>query len=486
MRPANNSYLFSAVCLILIFSISTAYTKPLLPVKLFSGDFLELRDETLIATVASTGKDQKALFEAYDKILQLFNKKYSSGEALTPDERHDYASVLTVSAIMSLDSAYPEDLEEMFLKAADMVPYDYRAFMLKGDFYVYRKKNEEALQAYEIAARLEPEYEMAQVKVGMTAFNTGRFDVAAEYFAYPHQNNTDDFLLAYLLAYACYKNHDFENARDVLENTLDLIEYATKKPEQKFIDNMKELLRTVKRYIASDEGSTQFEDQKFIISYAGSSEEDIGDMTLDALDEIYYEVTSFLDFDPHTQVRVTFLTGDDYAASGAMKWSAASAVGAHIIVPLKSGYKTPDYVKGVLAHEFTHAIIHMKTKGNIPTWLNEGIAQYQEFNTQYGSLETIRPDHEGIMKNMIESESAPDLMRADRMFRSPNANEARKGYVAAYLAVRYIVDTYGERTVSDICDALGKGMNISDALDDTIGSDLETFNDDYKRWAHNL
>ncbi|NLM17846.1 MAG: hypothetical protein GX221_09035 [Candidatus Riflebacteria bacterium] len=471
------------VLIILFFSLSTAYSQNTIPVRLFKEDFIHVKSSATIFGLALEAKGSKPSLSDYDKLIDIFETKSRSGD-LSPSESHDYAALLTTKAILTLETAQYDELETMFSRACELLPEDHKVFMLKGDFYLFYENNDKAVNAYIQAAKLNPEYEMAHIKAGITALKTAQYARATESFAFPQQNNAEDFLLAYWHAYARYKNHDFERAQDILEYSLNLLEYSMQRPDDELIDDMRELLSKAKTYVSGDEDASIIKDKKFIISFAGTSEEDIGCMTFEALDDVYYEVTSFLNFDPHMQVRVTFMNREDYAASGAMEWFGAHIDTLHIHVPLTRGYRHPTYAKALLAHEFTHAIIHMKTKGNIPTWLNEGIAQYQEFTVWFGSPDIIRPDYEGLMKHMIENNSLPDLSEAEQMFRSKDGNEATKAYIASYLAIRYIVEKHGEKSLAKICDALGKDMTISEALNRVVGYDFETLNNSYKLWVH--
>ena len=143
-----------------------------------------------------------------------------------------------------------------------------------------------------------------------------------------------------------------------------------------------QMIRKAKEASASNSDSTQDEDQKFVITFAGNSKDDLGDFAFKSLDDIYYDVTSLLNCDPNVQINVVFYLTDDYYKEN-KNWSAASALGITVRVPLSTGYLKDDkekYVKSVLAHEFTHTIINLKTQNRAPIWVHEGLAQYPPVN----------------------------------------------------------------------------------------------------------
>lgn len=179
------------------------------------------------------------------------------------------------------------------------------------------------------------------------------------------------------------------------------------------------------------------------------------------------------------------MTEDYYKVS--REWSAGSAQGIKIMIPLKSGYKSEDYIRGLLAHEFTHTIIHLRTNNRCPLWLNEGLAQYHEFAAANGSPDEMRSDFLSIVQNeFIDGGKVVKLNRVPRMLNSSSRKDVLCGYIASYLATRCLADYYGERCFDDLLTALGEGKTMDEAMIDAIGRDMDYFQEHFEDWLKKL
>ncbi|MDD2623736.1 MAG: peptidase MA family metallohydrolase, partial [Candidatus Riflebacteria bacterium] len=122
-----------------------------------------------------------------------------------------------------------------------------------------------------------------------------------------------------------------------------------------------------------------------------------------------------------------------------------------------------------------------------PLWLNEGLAQYQEFTASYGSADIIRPDFEGILqREFIEEQKFINLSKAQTMIRGGNNNtDIARGYIASYMAVRCIADYYGEQSFDELLSKLGEGKTIDEAMLSVTGRDLSDFEEEFSDWLRN-
>lgn len=398
--------------------------------------------------------------------------------------RHNLA-VLLIRKVLYLSKSPYEELEKLFYEAESLLPSNFGIEATWGDVLLSKSMLEKALVHYENAIAYEPSSDSFNsnlyTKAAVTAANTMNYQKAAQYFSQITQMEPDNYSAQVGAGNSYYNLRSYYDALDHLEAAYSLA------PTQQEKANIYRLLAQVKEYIASTDNSTTDEDQRFIVHFAGDSRDDIGDLTFDMLDDIYFQVTDSLNYDPDVKITVIFFLTEDYYKV-AKDWSAGSAQGIQIMVPLKSGYKSQDYVRGLLAHEFTHTITHLKAKGRCPLWFDEGLAQFHEFQAERGSYEDIRADFLGILENdFIENHNFVSLNRAQQMIARGRSNEEiKKGYLASYLAVRCIADFYGEQTFDELLESLGEGKTMSEALEESTGRDLAEFEEEYYDWLRNF
>jgi tetratricopeptide (TPR) repeat protein len=317
-------------------------------------------------------------------------------------------------------------------------------------------------------------------KCGLAAQQLMQYDKALRHFEKALKFNPDSFFLLFSAGRCSFELKEYEEAVQYWEKALEVVK------SEKDRMAIESAIKSAKEMLASTDGSSRDENQRFVIHFAGESQNDLGDLAFDTLDDIYFDVTELLQFYPEVQINLVFFLTEEYYKIN-KKWSAGAARGIQIMIPLKSGYKSEDYIRGLLAHEFTHTIIHLKTNNRCPLWLNEGLAQYSEFQAAYGDAEELRYDYVPIMETeFIENQNFVKLKNVPSMMRGSSRRNISKAYIASYLAVRCLADFYGEYVFDEILTELGKGKTIDDALLNSIGRDMSDFQIEYEDWLRNL
>lgn len=426
---------------------------------------------------------QKADFSKLQAIIDKNKPKIESGNANKSFKQNLAACIMQQVRLTLRNSSY-NNLEEKLTEADSLLPNNYYIESTWGDILLEKKKYDEALNHYKNAV-FDNTFEQPissdfYMKAGFTALNALQYDIAAEYFDKIVNSESGNFHANLGAGMSYYELKSYEEAKVRLETALELAKSSAEK------EYIKTLLSKVKEFLASTEDSDTDEDQRFVVYFAGNSKDDLGDITFDILDDIYDQVTDSLNFHPDVKINIVFYLTEDYYKIG-KEWSAASAQGIQIMVPLKSGYKSPEYVKGLLAHEFTHTMIHLKSKNRCPLWLNEGLAQYQEFTASYGSPDQIRPDYERIMnEEFINGDGYLSLNKAQSMIAtSKDHGNIARGYIASYMATRCLADLYGESSFDEILTKLGEGKTINEALEEAIGRNQNDFEEEYSGWLKN-
>src|SRR5437762_2313930 len=143
---------------------------------------------------------------------------------------------------------------------------------------------------------------------------------------------------------------------------------------------------------------------------------------------------------------------------------------------------------GVIFHEYTHLLID-NTSGNVPTWFNEGLAEY--YSTF--AIEEDRKVHLGeLIPYHLETLRQDKLYPLRRLFavdqHSPEYNEGSKRgmfYAESWALVHYLLlGNDGQRVAQ-----LGKFLQlteantpIDDAFKQAFGIDVESFEKELKKY----
>src|SRR6185436_19023828 len=104
----------------------------------------------------------------------------------------------------------------------------------------------------------------------------------------------------------------------------------------------------------------------------------------------------------------------------------------------------PHELDRVLAHEFTHALIHTLASRNVPTWLNEGLAAAFEADDLKWAEERVRAASEQIPLRMLRTS-----------FGSLSGGQAQLAYATSALAVRQLIEQAGGFAIANLLRDLG-------------------------------
>jgi tetratricopeptide (TPR) repeat protein len=136
-----------------------------------------------------------------------------------------------------------------------------------------------------------------------------------------------------------------------------------------------------------------------------------------------------------------------------------------IRVPLGGIRKLDPSAQQVLVHELTHAVIHSKTRGTCPRWLQEGLAQRME------GRPFSRADRERVL----------GLLRGIDPARW--ASSASLSYPAALSLTLYLEERRGFSGLVGLLDRLGAGASVEAGLLEIYG---EGYDEICRRWAEKL
>tara|TARA_B100000315_G_scaffold121362_1_gene111189 strand:- start:5086 stop:6645 length:1560 start_codon:yes stop_codon:yes gene_type:complete len=148
-------------------------------------------------------------------------------------------------------------------------------------------------------------------------------------------------------------------------------------------------------------------------------------------------------------------------------------------------------LQGIVTHEFVHLLLVEIAGGQaLPAWLNEGMARYYEY--ELGLLGT-RPDavRVSLFRDTDQARSATlsnNLLSLAALESQSGWNsqteESRIGlqYAEAYMAVRFLIETYGAGSALEMVRIIERGTLLPGAILEVTGSQYRDFRDQFAEW----
>ena len=190
----------------------------------------------------------------------------------------------------------------------------------------------------------------------------------------------------------------------------------------------------------------------FDLRYEEQLERPVGFDIRDALLEARRSVGSDFAYWPSHQIVVLIYSAESFRAlrEETPEWVAGQFDG-KIRVPLPSAQLNQVAVKQILFHEYTHALIHDLTSGACPTWLNEGLAEYEGRTQLAGTVEHLAAASR-------EQRLIPWGELSNHLSTTLPAEEVALAYEQSYSIVAYLVERYGFWRIRRVLKATGEGQ----------------------------
>lgn len=213
---------------------------------------------------------------------------------------------------------------------------------------------------------------------------------------------------------------------------------------------------------------------QFTLRYDGSVNQPMGTAVLDALNAAYVEYARRFSFRPDEPISVVLETESAFQDGRVPDWAAGVNDGAIRVAVRGLDRPTPRLV-ALLRHELAHSFVAARTRGNCPTWLHEGIAQWLEGG------EPTREDA-AVAAALSESRLLP-LLTLEAPFQTLPPTEISIAYAESLSAVAHIIHKRGEAGLVRLLAALGDGFPSEEALPVALALSYPEFQ---KSWEESL
>ena len=160
-------------------------------------------------------------------------------------------------------------------------------------------------------------------------------------------------------------------------------------------------------------------------------------------------------------------------------WTGGLAYPSNSIVIIGiSGKGDLEWGRDTVKHELTHIVVGHLTfscLGDVPTWLNEGLAVYNEGELDQNSARQFQ--------DAIDNDELFPLRTLNGGF-SEDSIKAHLSYSQSYEVVKYMIEAYGHEKINALFRALRDGTTIDDALTEIYGFDIDGLEAEWREAIH--
>lgn len=150
-------------------------------------------------------------------------------------------------------------------------------------------------------------------------------------------------------------------------------------------------------------------------------------------------------------------------------------------------------VRRLLTHEYVHLVFDGLANGRaLPAWLTEGLSRFYEFDIalsgdranasqsrQFRAADLARTAaQQGSLFSLAALDSQSDWnSRTD-------LDQVSLQYAEAYMAIRYLNETYGAQSAKEVVAGIGRGIGLPNSIRAVTGLQLAVFENQFNRWLN--
>lgn len=212
----------------------------------------------------------------------------------------------------------------------------------------------------------------------------------------------------------------------------------------------------------------------FVVKYDGGENPVAGQLIGILLEAAYLKVGAEIGFYPEDKIEAVLYSREQFRdITRAPAWAGAIYDG-RLKVPSGGITDKTELLEKVILHEYTHAVVHRISHGRAPTWLNEGIAQYEEGQDESLFKEDLKA---------LALTNKVSLRHLEGSFMGFGGQSANAAYLLSLSATKYIIREYGISGVRRIFEELAKGQSLDASIQSALYVPYEDFE---KIWLNSL
>jgi tetratricopeptide (TPR) repeat protein len=304
------------------------------------------------------------------------------------------------------------------------------------------RADEAAADFAEALHRLPQSEPLVLLGAGAAANMRGHSEEAREYLAAALKAQPSLTVASLLLGEVLYRSADLNGAIGVYEQAL---EFA---PDNRQLQSRLEAWR--REAAVHDTLSTRFADH-FTLLFEGPPDLPAAARVTELLESVYWQVGGALGVYPPDIVTVVLYSREQFRDITQSPSWAGGLYDGRIRIPI-AGKVNERELRRVLAHEFTHVVVHSVAPRGVPQWLNEGLAMLME-------------DDKATPSAAPRDTPAPPLTQLEGSFEKLSPDQAAAAYTTSAAATRALIDRGGPMVIFNLLTELGAGTPFDEAFE---------------------
>jgi tetratricopeptide (TPR) repeat protein len=314
--------------------------------------------------------------------------------------------------------------------------------------------------------RLDPDNLHANLTLSWLLIRQGQYTEAENVLLKSRIQNNHSAELHYLLGTAYYHQDRNVLALRELEQSLN----------QRYRPEVESLLKKIQQENLAENNFKQANSLHFVVRYEGSeSGHALGQGILASLERSFTDLERQLNYSPRDSIAVVLYPDEVFQDVTKMPGWVGALNDGKIRFPIKGLTMVDDAVRGILKHELTHSFIRLKTAGNCPLWLNEGLAQYLSGDSGRSFLPLAR--------QAIAQKRFPALSQLEGPFIGMDANQAAWAYQESLLAAEFLMKSYGLSDVQKLLENTGRTGSFLQSLRTALRRDYAELQKEFEDYV---
>ena len=321
-----------------------------------------------------------------------------------------------------------------------------------------------ALNSFEQARRHNDSAAAAHLGLGIAYFHLRNDQDAERELNRALAINPREVLAYQFLGELYYRKDDIDSAASYWEKALALDPSAS---------GLRDRLERVRKEHTTEKDFNRDVTVHFLVKYEGREKIEDGRIVLRILEDAYGEIGRALSYYPDHEIQVILYSDQQFQeVTDAPGWSDGIYDG-KIRIPIGGIENKTQGLRRTLYHEYTHAVVRAITP-RVPTWLNEGLAQYFEGRE-------IDERQKEILRRIAQAGKLPPLSSLEGSFMKFGSEQAVFAYLISLSSVRYMIDSFGIYRVKDVLEELAGGADTGNAISKSITFSYEEFDSNWRR-----
>ena len=140
-----------------------------------------------------------------------------------------------------------------------------------------------------------------------------------------------------------------------------------------------------------------------------------------------------------------------------------------------------DSLRRVLYHEYAHAALYLTYGGNIPAWLHEGFAQFNE------PRQLLSISDKEFLRSYIEKHGDFSIEGMHSMFGQKDETDTlRAAYLEARIFISYLIEKYKKYKIKRLFEELKEARPWQEALREVYGKNIDRLDKEFNKYLRNI